>query len=153
MGFPKPLLRIGDETFLALSVNSILTVVPRLVVVLGGHAEQIRPAIPNDPRIVAVENPRYQAGQLSSLKVGLGVISGDADAVLVHLADHPLVKRSTFERAVAEFAGGRGAIVIARHAGKRGHPVVFAAALFGELLRRPEEDGAKGGGNRGAGPV
>ena len=148
MGFPKPLLRIGDETFLARSINSILTVVPRLVAVLGGHAERIRSAIPNDPRIVAVENPRYQAGQLSSLKVGLGVIGGDADAVLVHLADHPLVKRSTFERAVAEFASGRGAIVIARHAGKRGHPVIFAAALFEELLSAPEEEGAKAVVNR-----
>jgi molybdenum cofactor cytidylyltransferase len=148
MGFPKPLLRIGDETFLARSVNSILTVVPRLVVVLGGHAERIRSAIPNDGRIVAVENPRYQAGQLSSLKVGLGAIGSDADAVLVHLADHPLVKQSTFERVVAKFASGRGEIVIARHAGKRGHPVIFAAALFEELLSAPEEEGAKAVVNR-----
>src|SRR5260370_16698093 len=130
MGFPKPLLRIGDETFLALSVNSILTVVPRLVVVLGGHAEQIRPAIPNDPRIVAVENPRYQAGQLSSLKVGLGVISGDADAVLVHLADHPLVKRSTFERAVAQFARRPPPLLISPHPPHRAHPLLFPPPPF-----------------------
>jgi molybdenum cofactor cytidylyltransferase len=148
MGFPKPLLMVGDKTFLARSADSILAVAPRLIVVLGAHSERIRPAIPPDPRIVAVENPRYLAGQLSSLKVGLGAVAGDGDAVLVHLADHPLVQRSTFERVVAEFERGRGAIVIARCAGKRGHPVVFSRALFAELLAAPEEEGAKAVVNR-----
>jgi molybdenum cofactor cytidylyltransferase len=143
MGFPKPLLHVGDQTFLARSVDSILAVVPRLIVVLGAHAERIRPAIPDDPRIAVVENPRFLAGQLSSLKVGLGPISADADAALVHLADHPLVLRSTFERVAAEYQLGRGAIVIARNAGKRGHPAVFSRPLFAELLAAPEEQGAK----------
>jgi molybdenum cofactor cytidylyltransferase len=143
MGFPKPLLQVGGQTFLGRSVDSILAVVPRLIVVLGAHAERIRPAIPPDPRIVVVENPRYLAGQLSSLKVGLGVISADADAALVHLADHPLVLRPTFEQVVAEYQRGRGAIVVGRHAGKRGHPVIFSRPLFAELLAAPEEQGAK----------
>ncbi len=148
MGFPKPLLKVGDQTFLARSVDSILAVAPRLIVVLGAHAERIRPAIPHDPRIAVVENPRYLAGQLSSLKIGLAAISADADAALVHLADHPLVLRSTFERVVAEFERGRGAIMIARHAGQRGHPVIFSRALFAELLAAPEEEGAKAVVNR-----
>jgi molybdenum cofactor cytidylyltransferase len=143
MGFPKPLLQAGDQTFLARSVDSILAVAPRLIVVLGAHTARIRPAIPHDPRIAVVENPRYLAGQLSSLKVGLGAVGADADAALVHLADHPLVLRSTFAQVVAEFQRGRGAIVIARHAGKRGHPVIFSKAVFAELLAAPEDQGAK----------
>jgi molybdenum cofactor cytidylyltransferase len=143
MGFPKPLLRVGDDTFLARAAASMLAVVPRLIVVLGAHANRIRPAIPADSRIAVVENPRWQAGQLSSLKAGLGAISRDADAVLMHLADHPLVKRSTFARVIAQFTVDDGAIVIARNAGKRGHPVLFAHSVFGELLAAPEEQGAK----------
>jgi len=143
MGYPKPLLRIGDETFIARSARSILAVVPRLIVVLGAHAERIRPAIPSDPRIVTVENPHFEAGQLSSLKVGLGAVGNDCGGVLVHLADHPLVQPSTFESVVAEFVRGRGAIVIARCAGKRGHPVIFGDSVFRELLEAPEEQGAR----------
>jgi molybdenum cofactor cytidylyltransferase len=148
MGYPKPLLRVGQETFLSQSAKSILAVVPRMTVVLGAHAERIRPAIPADPRIVAVDNPRYKAGQLSSLKAGLRSLGDDLDGVLVHLADHPLVKQSSFERVVTEFATGRGAIVIARHAGRRGHPVIFARALFKELLDAPEDEGARAVVNR-----
>lgn len=148
MGYPKPLLRVGQESFLLHSAKSILAVVPRLIVVLGAHAERIRPVIPADPRIVAVHNPHYQAGQLSSLKVGLRAIGEDADAVMVHLADHPLVKASTFERVVAAFNANRGAIIIARHGGRRGHPVLFARALFSELLDAPEDQGARAVVNR-----
>ncbi len=143
MGYPKPLLRVGDETFLSRSARSILAVLPRLIVVLGAHAERIRPAIPVDRGIVTVENPRFKAGQLSSLKVGLQALGDDCDGVLVHLADHPLVKPSTFESVVAEFARGRGAIVIARCDGKRGHPVIFGRSVFRELLDAPEDEGAR----------
>ena len=58
-------------------------------------------------------------------------------------ADHPLVLRPTFEQVVAEYQRGRGAIVVGRHAGKRGHPVIFSRPLFAELLAAPEEQGAK----------
>ncbi len=143
MGYPKPLLRVGNEFFLSQSAKSMLAVLPRLIIVLGAHAEQIRPAIPIESRIAIVENSRWQAGQLSSLKAGLGAIGPQADGVLVHLADHPLVRRSTFEEVIAEFATGQCAIVIARYAGKRGHPVIFARSVLGELLDAPEDQGAR----------
>ena len=141
MGYPKPLLRIGDETFLAHTAAIMLEVVQRLIIVLGAHSERIRPAVPADPRIVVVENPHYERGQLSSLKVGLP--PGPASAAIVHLADHPLVKRATFKALVAEYGRSRKPIVIARCRGRRGHPVIFARALFGELLRAPEDQGAR----------
>jgi molybdenum cofactor cytidylyltransferase len=143
MGYPKPLLRVGGESFLSQSAKSILSLLPRLVIVLGAHTARVREAIPADSRIVTIENPRWPAGQLSSLKAGLSAVSPDTAGMLVHLADHPLVQRSTFERIIAEFASGRGAIVIARHDGKRGHPVIFARTLVDELLDAPEEQGAR----------
>lgn len=148
MGYPKPLLRVGNESFLSQSIKSMLVVVPRLIIVLGAHTARIRPAVLTDSRIVIVENPRWQAGQLSSLKVGLGAISRQAEGVLVHLADHPLVRRTTFEQVIAEFATGHGAIVIARYAGKRGHPLIFPKSLFSELLDAPEDGGARAVVNR-----
>jgi molybdenum cofactor cytidylyltransferase len=143
MGYPKPLLRVGDQSFLQRSAESMLAVVPRLVIVLGAHAERVRAAIPADSRIVTVQNAGWSAGQLSSLKVGLGAVSPAVAGVMVHLADHPLVQRSTFERIIAEFAVGPGQFVIARHAGKRGHPAIFSHALINELLDAPEEQGAR----------
>jgi len=141
MGYPKPLLRIDNESFLAHTAAIMLDVVERLIIVLGAHSERIRPAVPRDSRIVVVENRFYERGQLSSLKAGLPAAT--ASAALVHLADHPLVKPATFEALVAGYKRSGKPIMIARYLGRRGHPVIFGRALFDELLGAPEDQGAR----------
>ena len=141
MGYPKPLLRINHESFLAHTAAIMLDVVERLIIVLGAHAERVRPAVPGDPRIMVVENCHYERGQLSSLKAGLPAVT--ASAALVHLADHPMVKPATFEALVAGYGRSGKPIMIARYLGRRGHPVIFGRALFDELLGAPEDQGAR----------
>jgi molybdenum cofactor cytidylyltransferase len=143
MGYPKPLLRIGDQTFIARIAETMLEVVPRLVIVIGAHRERVRTAIPRDQRIAIVENPDYSHGQLSSLKVGLSAIQPDAAGALVHLGDHPIVRAETFRAVVDSYNRSGKPIVIARHDGRRGHPVIFDRAIFGELLQAPESEGAR----------
>jgi molybdenum cofactor cytidylyltransferase len=144
MGYPKPLLAVGDESFLSRTTALALGVASRLVIVLGAHADRVRPAVGCDPRIAIVENPNYFRGQLSSLKVGLAeVLAGGADAVVVHLADHPLVASTTFRALVDDYRRTAQPIVVARYRGRRGHPVIFASSVFGELMAAPEDQGAR----------
>jgi molybdenum cofactor cytidylyltransferase len=143
MGYPKPLLKIAGQTFIERIAESMLTVVPRLVVVLGAHSDRVRAAIPRDGRIVIVENPNYSRGQLSSLKVGLSAILPDSTGALVHLGDHPMVRVETFQAIADSYNQLGNQIVIARHEGHRGHPVIFDRAIFGELRSAPEEEGAR----------
>ena len=143
MGYPKPLLIIDGTTFIEKIIATMLDVVPRLVVVLGAHAERIRRAIPHDERIVIVENPNYSRGQLSSLKIGLDAVQPDAAGALVHLADHPIVRVESFRAVVDSFERTRKPIVIARSNGQRGHPVIFARSIFAELQNAPESEGAR----------
>ncbi len=143
MGYPKPLLKIGDRTFIEQIAGTILKVVPRLVIVLGAHSDRVRAAIPHDDRIAIVENPNYARGQLSSLKVGLNAIQPHAAGALVHLGDHPMVRAETFQAMVNCYAETGKPIVIARHNGRRGHPVIFDRELFVELQSCPEEEGAR----------
>jgi molybdenum cofactor cytidylyltransferase len=143
MGYPKPLLDIGGRTFIEQIAETMLAVVRRLVIVIGAHRERVRAAIPRDARIAIVENPDYLRGQLSSLKVGLGAVQPDSVGAIVHLGDHPMVRVETF-RAIVDSYNRRGKpIVIARHDGRRGHPVIFDRAMFAELLSAPEEEGAR----------
>jgi molybdenum cofactor cytidylyltransferase len=143
MGYPKPLLKIGDRTFIEHIAATILAVVPRLVIVLGAHSDRVRAAIPDDARITIVENPNYARGQLSSLKVGLGAIQPHAAGALVHLGDHPMVRAETFQAIVDSYDETGKPIMIARHNGQRGHPVIFDRAMFSELQSAPEEEGAR----------
>jgi molybdenum cofactor cytidylyltransferase len=143
MGYPKPLLKIAGQTFIEHIAEMMLAVVPRLVIVLGAHGDRVRAAIPRDARIAIVENPNYSRGQLSSLKVGLSAIQPDATGALVHLGDHPMVRVETFEAIVESYNQLDKPIVIARHDGRRGHPVIFDRAIFAELQSAPQEEGAR----------
>jgi molybdenum cofactor cytidylyltransferase len=143
MGYPKPLLTIDGKTFIEKISATMLTVVPRLVIVLGAHAERIRRAIPRDERIVIVENPNYSRGQLSSLKIGLDAVQSDAAGAIVHLGDHPMVRVESFRAVVDSFERTRKPIVIARSGDQRGHPVIFDRSIFAELHNAPEGEGAR----------
>ena len=143
MGYPKPLLKIGEQTFVARLSDLMLSAARRLVIVLGAHAERVRAAIGNDGRITVVENPDYARGQLSSLKTGLRQLGPDCRAVLVHLVDHPTVRPSTFWAMLEAYYRSGKPIVIARCQGRRGHPVIFDRAAFAELERAPEGEGAR----------
>lgn len=143
MGFPKPLLTIGSTTFVAHTAAVMLAAVDRLIVVTGAHRERVEIAIPPGPRIMIVHNPDWPRGQLSSIRAGLGAVSPDSDAVVVHLADHPLVKPETVRAMTAVYQRTLKPIVIARHQGRRGHPVLFARSIFKELFTAPEDRGAR----------
>ena len=143
MGYPKPLLVIGGRTFIEQIAETMLAVVPRLVIVIGAHRERVRAAIARDARIAIAENPNYSRGQLSSLQVGLGVIQPDSAGAIVHLGDHPMVRLETFRAIVDSYNRTGKPIVIARHDGRRGHPVVFDRSIFAEILSAPEKQGAR----------
>jgi CTP:molybdopterin cytidylyltransferase MocA len=121
----------------------MLSAVPHITLVLGSQAQRIREAAPLDARVSIVVNKEFARGQLSSLKVGLRASLPNASAVMVHLIDHPLVVAATFAGLVAEYERIAKPIVIARWDGRRGHPVIFDGTLFDELLRAPEEQGAR----------
>ncbi|MBV8772864.1 MAG: nucleotidyltransferase family protein, partial [Deltaproteobacteria bacterium] len=142
MGFPKPLLRLNGETFLAHLAASMLSAVERLVIVLGAHREAVAPAVPADDRIITIDNPDYKLGQLSSIKRGLRTLSAQADAAIVHLIDHPTVLAQTFRRLADEYALSGKPILITRCGRRRGHPVLFDRSVFAELERAPLEVGA-----------
>jgi molybdenum cofactor cytidylyltransferase len=143
MGFPKALLKIDGRTFVAHTSTAMLAAVERLIIVIGAYADRVRAAIVPEARIAEVENRNYRQGQLSSIKTGLAAVSEDAAAVLIHLTDHPMTKPATFLRLVEEYERSAIPIVIARHDGRRGHPVLFARPLFRELIEAPENEGAR----------
>jgi len=153
MGFPKPLLRIGGTTFIAHTVTTLLGAVEHVIVVTGAHRERVQEGVPRGSRIATVYNSAWDRGQLSSIKTGLAATQTDTIAVVVHLADHPLVRAETVRSLVGEFARTLKPIVIARHGTRRGHPVLFARSVFDELKAAPEDQGARTVVNRDPGRV
>ncbi|HJO04414.1 MAG TPA: nucleotidyltransferase family protein [Acidobacteriota bacterium] len=145
MGSPKPLLPLGESTYLGTILDTLAGApVASPIVVLGHAAAEVLEAV--DLREArAVVNENWGQGMLSSLQFGLRSLSdhGRVDAMLLVLVDVPRFRGATIERLVAEFARAPSVLVVPTHAGEHGHPVLFARALFEELLRAPAETGAR----------
>jgi CTP:molybdopterin cytidylyltransferase MocA len=132
LGMPKALARFGKETALFIAVENCLGL-ERPIVVLGCDAKLVRPGVPRPARIVV--NPNWCEGQLSSLLCALDCVDSTA-AVLVYPVDHPLVEKRTVKQMVSEFRRRKSTeeIVMPRHRGRYGHPIILSPALRNELL-------------------
>jgi molybdenum cofactor cytidylyltransferase len=145
MGRPKALLPIGEQNFIERIVAALKqTQAGRIVVVLGHNADEMRRQIEHLP-IEIVVNRHYKNGQLSSLQSAIRSIDkdDDCDGLLVHLVDHPYIDSRLVDLMIQRFCETKKLIVVPRHHGKRGHPVIFSRELFGELLAAPIDEGAK----------
>jgi len=136
MGSPKALLDYRGETFIQRLMRVLSTVCDPVIVVLGYHADALRPAVPDATIVV---NPAPERGQLSSLQSGLAALPPDAEGFLFTPVDSPAVEMATVERLALEFRRRDPAtqLVIPRFAGKRGHPVFATRAIANELTALP----------------
>jgi molybdenum cofactor cytidylyltransferase len=75
----------------------------------------------------------------TSVQAGIRALPAGLDGVAVFLVDHPMVDRQTIDALVDRLAPGR--IVVPVHDGRRGHPVIFAADLFDEILGLAPDQG------------
>ncbi|HXZ20878.1 MAG TPA: nucleotidyltransferase family protein [Candidatus Acidoferrales bacterium] len=146
MGRPKALLRCPgrDTTFLGhlLRVTAHPAIGIRRVV-LGAAADEIQRAAALAPEVVVV-NQDWQRGQLSSLQAGMRSLPKDAtDGILLCPIDHPLISPLLIDRLIKAFRGEKKPIVMPTWQGHRGHPVIFAASLYLELMTASPEVGAR----------
>jgi len=144
MGRPKALLPYREGTFLEHLIE--VTRHARIGVtriVLGAGAEAIQSAAKLDPSLVVV-NSEWEKGQLSSICAGIRSLQGTAtDGMVLCPVDHPLVSARLVGDLVERFYAERKAIVLPTYDGRRGHPVIFASALYAELLAAPFDKGAR----------
>ena len=144
MGRPKALLTCQGTTFLGhlLRVTAHPAIGVRRVV-LGAAADEIQRAAALAPEVVVV-NQDWQRGQLSSLQVGMRSLPKDGtDGLLMCPVDHPLISPQLVDKLIKTFRAQGKLIVMPTWQGHRGHPVIFAASLYQELLNAPAEVGAR----------
>jgi CTP:molybdopterin cytidylyltransferase MocA len=85
---------------------------------------------------VQVHNPHPQAGQISSLHVGLAALSPELDAVLVALADQPLIGPADIDDLVQAFRSRPAGVELVQPSvqGLPGNPVIFSQAVGQQIL-------------------
>jgi molybdenum cofactor cytidylyltransferase len=143
MGSPKALLPYQGRPFLEHLLE--VTTHPKIGVrrvVLGAHAEPIVKAITLKPEEVVV-NEEWKKGQLSSIQAGLRSLPGGTDGLMLCLVDQPLISAGLVDGLIEHFYETRAAVVLPVFEGRRGHPVIFSAALYEELEKAPLNVGAR----------
>ncbi|MGH9714857.1 MAG: nucleotidyltransferase family protein [Candidatus Acidiferrales bacterium] len=144
MGEPKATLPYQGLTF----VEHLLAATrhPRVGltrVVLGAHAEEIRGKLKVEPAVIVV-NPDWPKGQLSSLQAAIRSFPRQStEGLLLCPVDHPLVSLHLIEILIEAFDSSGKSIVLPTFDGRRGHPVIFRAKLYDELLTASADVGAR----------
>lgn len=112
--------------------------VDETVVVVGGDEGRLR-KVCEAYEVRVVENREWAKGQSTSVRAGLRAMSPDTRAVVVLLADQPLVGTEAVERLVEAFEGG-AKVAVAAYGGKRRNPVLFAREVWPLLLEELSGD-------------
>jgi len=139
-GKPKSLLELGGVPLVMRQLIALSGAgVDEVAVVLGHHAPAIEAAIGQFP-ITLVRNPAPDDGQASSVRLGLQALSPRLDAVIVALADQPLIDAQDITALISAFRKrGDKAMVVPRvkaadGSTAPGNPVIFDAALREQWL-------------------
>ena len=130
-GRPKALLELGGVPLILRQLIALSGAgVDEVVVVLGHHADAVESAVRAFP-ITLAHNPAPDDGQASSVRTGLPALSPRIDAVIVALADQPLIDAQDIVTLIGAYKKRPEgtAMVVPRVAGAPGNPVIFDAAL------------------------
>jgi CTP:molybdopterin cytidylyltransferase MocA len=146
MGAPKQLIELDGKPLLLRAVEAALASAAwPVVVVLGAHAEKIRPVLARVP-VLVTENPAWAEGMAASIRAGVTTLqqfSRGLDAAVIALCDQPAFSADTIARLVAAQRGSGRSIVAAHYAGRHGAPALFLREHFPTLVSLTGEEGAR----------
>lgn len=154
-GRHKLLLPLAGRPLLQYSVEAILASQARpLVIVLGHRAEEVRTALgeyASHPAVELVINPAYAQGMSTSLRCGVQALLARAArlhepppaSALILLGDQPFISAGLINRLITAWRSSGSQIVAPSYGGRRGNPVLFASALFPELLNVEGDEGGR----------
>ena len=140
----KLLLEVAGRPLLRAAVDAALSSRARPVLVVTGHrGDEVRSALARLD-LLFIDNPRYADGLAGSLAAGIRALPDGIDGALVLLADMPKVQARHLDALIAAFAAApAGSICVPVHAGRRGNPVLWPAALFDELAALGGDTGGR----------
>ena len=147
-GSPKQLANYRGETLVARSVRLAQEAGAGTVcVVLGYRSEAIRRVLQqgrvSSGETAIVRNARWRDGMGRSLACGVRALDRRARAVLVCLADQPLLEAGDLERIVLAWRASPQSIAASRYAGKPGVPAIFPRSHFAALKSLSGDQGAR----------
>lgn len=142
---PKCLIERDGQALIRRTVQALLDAgVHEVVVVLGHYAQEVAPAVAGLPVNVVV-NPNPEQGIISSQRLGLQRITVTCDAVVMCLADQPLIETQDIAKLLQAFADRptNTSLVFPQVQGLPGNPVVFSSSVRQAVLAESDDFGCQ----------
>src|SRR5215469_8860376 len=143
MGKFKQLLPIAGKTFVETCADNLLaSKADEVIVVTGYNQAAVCRALAAKPLRI-VNNPDFDAGMGSSIKRGVESVSAGARAIMIALADQPLIGPDVLNQVISEYEDSASLIVIPTYLGRRGHPILLDSSLKGDVLSMDPQVGLR----------
>ena len=134
-GVAKPLIRLQGVPLISRQLVALSGAGIDEVVVVTGHARAAVEAQVQNYVVTLAHNDAYAAGQDGSVRVGLAALSGPFDAVIVMLADQPLIGANDLTELIGAFKKRpAGHVVVPVVDGRRGNPIVLDGVALARIL-------------------
>ena len=137
MGYrPKCLLEIKGQALIVRTAQALLDAgVHDLVVVVGHYGLEVRAALKDFP-VAFIENPEPELGQVSSQRLGLLHLMPHHDAIIMALADQPLIETQDVAELIHFFeqCSKSTSVVYPRVHNQPGNPVLLSGKAREDIL-------------------
>lgn len=138
-GVAKPLITLQGVPLIKRQLVALSGAGVDEVVIVTGHAREAVEAQVQTFPVTLAHNPAYREGQQGSVRVGLAALSGAFDAVLVALADQPLIGTDDVTELISAFKKRpAGHVLVPRvtveGVARRGNPIVLDATAQAGIL-------------------
>lgn len=90
-----------------------------------------------------LRNEEFSSGLASSIACGVRSVAHAANAILLLMADQPLITAAHLDALIAHWSGAPENIVVSEYSGTRGPPVIFPARCFESLSKLQGDRGAR----------
>jgi molybdenum cofactor cytidylyltransferase len=143
LGRPKQLVAFDGTSLVRHVAGTLLSSSCDVVaVVVGAEEEAVRVAL-DGARVAIVSNDAWREGIASSIRVAVSwAARQEASALVLVLADQPLLDASHVDRLVTAWEKGAPAVASAYGEARAAVPALFDASLFTELLALEGDRGA-----------
>jgi molybdenum cofactor cytidylyltransferase len=144
LGRNKLLLDLGGESVVRRAVRTAIEArLDPVIVVLGHEAERVREELVG-LRCEVIVNPDHARGAGTSLRAGVArVAATGAEALVLMLADMPLVTAEMLATLVLRRRETRAPLVVSHYGDTQAPPNLFSRSLFDELLASDDKKCAK----------
>ncbi len=134
-GFPKALARLSGENIIG-HIQKTLTAsaIDEIIVVLGAEVDLIKSHLLNHSKVRFVYNKDYNLGQTSSIQCAVRQISKESRGMMLWPVDYPFIKTETVNLLMEVFKENPSVVLVPAYESRRGHPPIFAATLYQEIL-------------------